>query len=59
MFYVLYSPNTNLYLNNDYLLTDFAKAERHGKPVDFLLHAARELWPDARWVGPCQDGEVP
>lgn len=53
MFYVIYSPSKDQWLDADGNYVPFALAEQHTKPLGTSLEG------DQRWVGPCKDGETP
>lgn len=53
MFYVLYSPSREQYVNEDGEFCNFANAEKFDGPY-FTPALA-----DVKWVGPCVEGEEP
>jgi hypothetical protein len=63
MFYVLYSPSTNRYMDEDYDLGTYEQAAKYqtstGHIADAILRNARLYMFDAKWVGPCLEGEEP
>ena len=54
MFYVLYSPSRKQYTNECDEFVSFDEAERYHKKFRLV-----GLPDDAKWVGPCIEGEEP
>ena len=53
MYYVLYSPSRNQYVNVEGDFAGFADAEKHEQPW------FTPTLDDANWVGPCEEGVEP
>ena len=52
LFYAIYSPSTNLWLDENGCYGEIAMAEHFDRP-----EPTRQLQNDQRWVGPIADGE--
>lgn len=60
MYYVLYVPQRQAYLDEEGYIVSYEKAEKYAEPSSVILDIAQdEYGNDVRWVGPCKEGEVP
>ncbi len=53
MFYVLYSPGRKQYVDNNGEFGSYEAAEKHRSPW------FTPAYSDVKWVGPCNEGEMP